>query len=337
MIIDLDTSLKPAVLEPAVITKLAEKLAARDIKARMLVDHPDMKAYIEKQGKPAIFDELIAHDISDLNAHHTNYMEYLLRCWSSHYGVVLTPDIFWFTILNEVAIIIREAPDKYRALFTDKPDKTEILVPGTDPAVLNIEDIITALKGLVPSNVEAFLPDFTTSTATSKLAMNAAFCDAVSPFYSYSMYLCGITRVDIRGEKADWQKVAESVAYVGGLLSDITASLAPYFKRVTKILDRIYNPTKEFMSAMIDFPTCGSGSQIEATGWFTELFVKQPRPAYPGNYSTHIATVNYKVKWEPNSDFALRTGVFSSAIDGNGFLVPSFNRIVHRVAVAQPA
>ena len=38
----------------------------------------------------------------DADLYHRNYLEYLETCWGNHLGIVITPDILWYTVLNEL-------------------------------------------------------------------------------------------------------------------------------------------------------------------------------------------------------------------------------------------
>lgn len=40
--------------------------------------------------------------------YHRNYLGYLSKCYASHYGIVVKPDYIWYTILCEMAVIVKK-------------------------------------------------------------------------------------------------------------------------------------------------------------------------------------------------------------------------------------
>src|SRR3990167_9458970 len=132
---------------------------------------------------------------------HTNYLEYLQMAWGSHHGIILSPDIFWFILLNESASHIKDNSEHYRSLFTTAKEgegKTKIIVPTLDPQLISLDLIADELKKLVPTDIDIFIPKFSTSTPASAFAFKSAFADAMSPYYDYMMLLCGISKIQLQ-------------------------------------------------------------------------------------------------------------------------------------------
>lgn len=264
---------------------------------------------------------------------HLNYMEYLQMAWANHYGVIMSPDIFWFILLNESASHIKDNSEHYRSLFTTASEgKTDILVPTADPQLIDLNLIAEELRRLVPSDVDAFLPEFSTSTPSSSLAFKAAFADAVSPYYNYMMFLCGIPKVQIQGTSEDWSKLSEGVDKLKGLLNK-DENIMAYFDRVKNISESIINnletPSVDFWKNMFSLKNCGSGSQVEVKGWIADMYIKTPRPAYINNYPTNVAKVPYTFI-NTGQKFELKYGLLSSNIE-DGFLVPDFGFIINEL------
>jgi hypothetical protein len=138
----------------------------------------------------------------------SNYLEYLENCWGDHLGVVITPDNIWYTLLCELAEVIKGEPEKYRYLFSETKETQEIIVFSGDPVVMPLASLIDVLKDTVPTDINLFLPKFSTTTDRSQHAYYSAFCDICSPYYNYGMLLCSIPLIDIRGDKEDWQELA---------------------------------------------------------------------------------------------------------------------------------
>jgi hypothetical protein len=264
---------------------------------------------------------------------HTNYMEYLEMAWGNHYGVIMSPDIFWFILLNESASHIKENSEYYRSLFTTATEgKVDIIVPTADPQLISLNLIANELRKLVPTDIDIFLPSFSTSTVSSAFAFKAAFADAMTPYYNYMMLLCGIPKIQIQGTSEDWNKLSEGVDKLKSLLNK-DENIMKYFERVQNISKSIINnlesQSADFWKGMFSLERCGSGGQVDVRGWIVDMYIKKPRPAYVNNFPTNTAKVPYKLI-NTGQNFELSYGLFSSNIE-DGFLVPDFGFIINEV------
>lgn len=258
---------------------------------------------------------------------HKNYMEYLAMCWGSHYGVVLTPDIYWYTILSEIASHIKANSEKYRSLFTTSNGKVEIIVQTTDDELIDLNLILKALEKAVPTNTKVFLPEFTTSTDSSRLAFKAAFADAMTPYYNYSMYMCGLRKINLLGSEEDWRQIRTSLEALKEIL-DCKEYLDTVIELTNSINLNLTNPDVEFLKDIFKMKRCGSGGQVEVDGWIKKLFIEKVRLGYVQNYPSHLAIVPYK-NLDTGMKFELMHGVLSSNIIDE-FLVPHFGYVINQ-------
>lgn len=279
--------------------------------------------------------------------YHANYLTYLEVCWANHYTPVVSPDILWFGLLNEVASIIRDNPEAVRELFTTSPEKQRIIVPTGDSEVVPLDLIIDQLKGLVPGGIEGYLPTFSTTTLNSRFAHYAAFCDAVSPYYSYGMYMCGFPAIKILGTIDDYVKLAEAWRQLPKLL---VAQGTAFFARVQKVLEELVvalhgargetdigrEAAREWFGTIFAAENCGSGHQTEVNGWITKLQRKQPKgPRYASNFAPQIAKVQYD-ELTTKRKFVMLYGLFSSELV-DGVATPSFSPLVFEPKMTEDA
>lgn len=262
---------------------------------------------------------------------HTNYLEYLQMAWGSHHGIVLSPDIFWFILLNESASHIKDNSEHYRGLFTTSPEgKTNIVVPTSDPQLISLDLITDELKKLVPTDIDIFIPKFSTSTPASAFAFKAAFADAMSPYYNYMMFMCGISKIQLQGTNEDWNKLSEGIDKLKSLLNK-DENITAYFDKIkgisNSIISELETPNVNFWKDMFNLERCGSGGQVDVKGWIVDLYIKKPRPAYVNNFPTNAAKVSYTLL-NTNQKFELKYGLFSSNVE-DGFLVPDFGYIIN--------
>jgi len=259
---------------------------------------------------------------------HLNYLEYLSFAWKNHIGIVFTPDFLWQIFLTEVATHIKDNAEKYRELFTDSDEKKKIVVPTGDPQLIDLRLIADELLKLTPTDTEMFLPEFSTTTFQASMAFKAAFADAMSPYYDYSMFMCGIPKVKVFGDDDDWDKVIENIKSFGEVIA-----LPDYFQRAEELVVKIKNAANDsnsdFWKDMFRLDRCGSGGQVEVKGWINDLYIKVPNPGYINNYPSATSYVKYKFL-ETDQDFELCYGLFSSNIEG-GYLLPEFGYIINEI------
>jgi len=283
----------------------------------------DMWGSETKQGTRKYWCDTIA---DNARHYHLNYMGYLEKCWADHLGVVVTPDIIWFTLLNEVASLVRSDADKFQGLFTKSDKKETLLIPSGDVVVMPLDTLTSVLKEKVPTDANSFFPEFSTRTPQSFHAFQAAFCDICSPYYNYMMLLCDIPKVDVRGTLEDWKHLADRWENLSKILG-ITTWTQTVSKILKSLVDNFHSA--EFWKTIFSLERCGSGHQTEASGWFVDLFREQPHVKYVENYSPHIALVKYK-QVNLNADYEMSVGIFGSTKEDD-FMVPDFSFVVNEV------
>lgn len=295
-------------------------------KDRFINNLTDMKVNVDYKNNKKTFMQSQFAVKTDLEGtvYHKNYLSYLEIAWASHFGVKFSPDILWYSLICELASIVKKDAEKYRYLFTDSNEKKNIVVQTDDPVEIPIHLVIGQLYDLVPTDVDIFLPSFSTTTSKARDAEMVAFADMVSPYYNYMMLSCGIPYIEVLGSEKDYLLIGECWNKIAGLFK----THEEYFERVSKTLSDILQnlDNVEFWKKMFYLEKCGSGSQTETYGWFTDLYLEEPKLRYIGNFSTHVSQVEYKELFSQR-EFLLKTGIFSSKIE-DGFLNPDFGKVI---------
>lgn len=269
----------------------------------------------------------------DLDMYHRNFLEYLEKCWGDHLGIVVTPDILWYTALAGLVEVVKESPEVYRHLFTDSHEKKAIVVVTDNPVVMPLNQLVQELRNHVPTDAAQFMPQFSTTTDAARHAMYASFCDLCSPYYSYGMLTCAFPAISIQGSADDWKYMADRWRNLGGIFKAASA----WMIRVQAIFDNCVANLNhsEFWRQMFHLERCGSGSQTEVSGWITGLFYTQPQgPAYVSNFPTNVAKVEYS-KLDAGRDFVMQDGLLGSRLEGD-FMVPEFGYMVHESLDVEP-
>ena len=291
----------------------------------------------QADGKYWCSEQPVALEIAKGDAYHKNFISYLEMCWASHHGAVISPDMIWFHVMNELASHVKDNSEQYRDVFTTASageDKINIEMQfDGSKTILNVHTIVDELRKLVPTSIGKFIPEFSTGSRLSRMAIASAFCEAVSPYYSYSVYLCGIPSIVVLGTVEDWEKIAESCNDIGAILPGASSYLKNTAVIAKDIADQVEHGLKlDFWKGIFNLKRCGSGSQVEVEGWIRRLYMSKPSPAFTSNFPTHITRVPFDVKGAGSAtcgDYILSCGLFTSTVF-DGLLVPEFGWILNK-------
>lgn len=178
---------------------------------------------------------------------HWNYLGYLQDTYALHQKIVLAPHNFWYTVLAEIAQAVVGDSEKHRPLFTREPSgKIDIIVPcGNETEPLRMDALYQEMIGYIPVDTTLFLPTFTTSTETSRLAALAAFLETCSPYYNYMMLACGHPAVRLAGTHDDWAGV---VSRLVALEAEFTRIGSPIGRWIAETI----GPVAEKLLAALD-------------------------------------------------------------------------------------
>lgn len=257
---------------------------------------------------------------------HAGYYHYLSTAWYKHYSIVLKPDDIWNIILTELAIKINKDSKTYATLFTTTPEtKQTIVVLTGDVESIDPLAVVNALKNRVPSDVDAFFPEFSTTTAANKMANSIVFCDMVSPYYDYCTLLCGIPKILILGDKEDWLKLTNQIKGLKDIFEK--TQLAKYLNVCHNTSIDIYDAicgknTVDFFKQIFTIRSCGSGS-AEVNGWMISFIMKNPKQMDEDNLPSHVSSMHYK-NLDTGREFDLYSGIFFSTLDGE-FIIPDYH------------
>jgi hypothetical protein len=177
-----------------------------------------------------------------------------------HHALGLRPEVLMYLITSVIAETVRRHPDDYRDLFTASAHKIDIKVrhdklmqgDADSPWDEAIALFAEALRACVPSRImRQMVPELSTATAESDTAALIAFMDTAQPYYDYYTYtLCGIPRIVLFGEAADYRRVVIAAKELAGVFQK---HLATYFANLLPVLDTI--------------ATAAEGGRVDETFW----------------------------------------------------------------------
>ena len=240
--------------------------------------------------KPPIINKAYGlNNISDVSYGHSNLAWYVYTCWAKEMCTVLRPDMFWFTIVNEIAREVRLFPERYRSLFTDSKEKKTLEVPASSATELPMDILDSLLSDSVPDKVLkdciVDVPFVTKPSEGFKQVIMSAFAHMAAPFYDYTTCRCGIPEVAVEGRSEDWVAMIQSCSVLRKRFPE-ESRLNNYVERVGKLLQEIHDNTfcdlsnsesrvasESFFSSIFwATSNCGSGSPYYCKGWIIGLY-----------------------------------------------------------------
>jgi hypothetical protein len=238
-----------------------------------------------------------------------------------------------------VASVIRKDPERYRDIFTTSQDKQLVTVLTGSVEELPLASLMEALSQRVPSDTSLFFPKFSTQTPDCQLACMAAFADAVSDYYSYGTYMCGLRGVEVLGTPEDWLLFGDRVVAVTELLGEpkVIGWGAVLSARAERIAASLDGGDPGFYLDLFKSRNVGSGSQRAITGWCTELYVSVKPGEKIENFPSQWSEVKYQ-NLETKREFSAVYGCFYADVtqdpDGNHVLTPAYgSTVVERIDV----
>lgn len=305
-----------------------------DLESRFFSEGAVKSSYSDKT--VTYTEELIHNYIPDADIYHNNYLEYLQTCYANHYGYVIAPHTFWYSIVAEIAQYVVTHPESYRSVFTDSAEKKEIMIPcGGFDEPLRIYDIYDKLVTLVPIDTSIFLPEFSTTTIESKAATLGAFLETASPYYSYIMYACGFPKVRFDGTEEDWIKMTTNIQKLTELFlpfkdQTITRYLIKVFRFVADVAQAAAAKNINFFNTIFTQKRCGSGSQHFVNGLYPNaMYIELPKQLEVCNFSQHITKVPYTISARGMQQrYKMIFALSHSNIDPDGIAVPQFGSAV---------
>jgi Domain of unknown function (DUF4419) len=179
----------------------------------------------------------------------------------------LSPEVLWYTIVHEVAVFIKGAPELNAGYFNATPGRKETIRVEDDSLIYggnnDWEGSIALIKQplrakLPPATMDAFLPRFSTLTTQSEAAILVSFMDAISAYFEFGWTTfighhagapaCGIPKIRFEGTEEDWELLYEHASRLSGLFGG--GALKPYFTHLLPVIAGILRTVRGEMPSL---------------------------------------------------------------------------------------
>ncbi len=147
-----------------------------------------------------------------------SFLSGMYQAYADHRPFVLSPDMIWLLISQGFAQHVNINPEKMRSFFVNFEEKQPLMVyvsEDWDSPTFSWENVFDQFTKQIANNttgelVEVLSCDFTTTTSVERVASQITMMDAMNSYFDYySVIVCGIPEITLRGTPDDWQKVLD--------------------------------------------------------------------------------------------------------------------------------
>lgn len=198
-----------------------------------------------------------------------------------HYPLMMTPDHIWLTVTQGLAAYIAQDPEKWRQHFVSHEGKEKIRIirnefilgsPTNDWAGC-FGEFSDAIRGYIGDETHGLIvSDFGTTGPVEKAVSQIVLMDSMQSYFEYSVAtLCGIPEIILKGDVADWQKLAAKVRQLNERYPDLNS----WLRHVIEIVDKLAqaaagNADTRYFEDIYKQRSESGGEKIN--GWLLKLF-----------------------------------------------------------------
>ncbi|KAJ7640044.1 hypothetical protein DFH06DRAFT_1053112 [Mycena polygramma] len=208
-------SVAPHVANPVKLTWLPEGgyTPAEILATSCPKQHKEVKGLVqcglsEGRGDGADFDT----KIPSLIPQRSGFVSTVVAAYNQHHALVLRPDDVWLAILCQFNFFVNANAELLRASFVAHDGKRNLVI---SEETQDFGEMARMMAYLVEKNVvdptlrEWAMPCFTTTTVHDTTVSAALLMATLKQYFTYTFdpTCCGIPRVTLEGERADWAAI----------------------------------------------------------------------------------------------------------------------------------
>ena len=201
------------------------------------------------------------------------------RAFQHHLPLRLASDHIWALVIQGLALHIHQDPEHFRSIFVSHPGKIRLTVanhrlldPDPTPHWRHLlEQFGAELERHVDEDLLALIgAEFSTTGPLERAVFRAGLMNLLKDFIEYGWdTLCGIPRITLEGEVADWRVLRERVDALDRF------GMKWWRKALTRVCDEFVQaargePDQAFWRSMVKRHS-GSGDDVW-TGWILRFF-----------------------------------------------------------------
>ncbi|KAJ7808787.1 hypothetical protein B0H14DRAFT_2525044 [Mycena olivaceomarginata] len=223
----------------------------------------------------------------------------LLDAYSQDRALVIRPDDVWLAILCQFNLFVNARAEVLRANFVAHEGKKELVIyvneDGATRYTVEFGKIARQFTDLINENVVDpalrvwATPNFTTTTINDTTVGAVLLMATLKQYYEYKVMIfgCGIPRVTLAGERADWVDIFGRLEKLKEYGLETTAwyhLLRPVIGSFVAAFDDPTNAANaNFWQRIAHYEAGGSGRGDYYTGWITAFTVFDKEGKWRGN------------------------------------------------------
>ncbi|KAJ3119873.1 hypothetical protein HK098_005085 [Nowakowskiella sp. JEL0407] len=139
----------------------------------------------------------------------------------NNFKVVQTirPDDIWIAILMQFSRFVEANSEELRSKFVPHEGKKKLVInqagdfSNADFAGFAMQISVLLKKNVVDETLyDWVMPNFTTTTVNDQIVGSVVFMASMKSYFTYGMrFLCGIPKIQILGEKRDWDEIRKRI------------------------------------------------------------------------------------------------------------------------------
>ena len=202
----------------------------------------------------------------------------LHRAFTQHRPLCLSPDMVWLLICQGVAHHVNVHAENLRSRCVRHQGKAQIEVRRDDfikgspenPWGEVIDEFSLRVREHVGSAHDLFVPRFSTTSPTERIAAEIVLLDAMQSYFEYELHtFCGIPAITLEGTVADWQELADRAKAFAQF--DLEWWLTPLQPILQEFVATARGDVRRaFWESVYKFDSFSGGAAI--TGWIAAFF-----------------------------------------------------------------
>lgn len=203
----------------------------------------------------------------------------LNKAYTEHYGLRLRPDDFWAAIAVQLSFYVnaREAELRDRLVNHEGKKELKVLLACGDIKTCPYDTFVEKMTPLIGQNLktdlaEWYIPSFSTTTSTDKIALGVALMSTVQAYFEYTVnFLCGLPYVELLGTVEDWEALRKKVQNMHALETK-DGTMKQWIDLLEPICDELIKTAKgenniTWWQSVSKKRPYGSGRDRAITGW----------------------------------------------------------------------
>lgn len=197
--------------------------------------------------------------------------------YAEHRPLVLAPEDLWLCVLQAIARVIEEQPERYRSLFVAHEGKEAIairrdeFVPGSRDNDWGgaIAELGEGVRARSSERAQSFLAP-SGASAVGAIACDVSLLGAMQSYFSLEVHtMCGIPSITLEGSPAEWSELRQRTALLRELgLTEWQASLEHVLDRIIESAEG--SPNARFWKEIYKREEASGGPRM--SGWINALF-----------------------------------------------------------------